>query len=91
MSTDSDKPPIARAEGVTASERYLKTLCDRSFLSMWSYPGLFVKKTSNGLVRGRELCDLFVAFDNNLLIFSDRTSQFGPAETLELSLEQAKN
>lgn len=52
---------------------------------MWTYPGLFVKKTSGGLVRGRELCDLFVAFDNNLLIFSDKTSRFGPVSDLELS------
>jgi hypothetical protein len=32
---------VTRSDGVTPSERYLKRLCDRSFLSLWSYPGIF--------------------------------------------------
>jgi hypothetical protein len=34
----------SRSEGVTDAERYLKKLCERSFLSMWSYVGVFNDK-----------------------------------------------
>lgn len=85
MRTGPRTPPIIRSEGLTDSERYLKQLCDRSFLSMWSYPGLFVKKTMRGVVRGRELCDLFVVFEDNVIIFSDKTCEFGSTGELELS------
>lgn len=33
--------PIQRVEGVTPAERYLSYLCDRSFLSLWSYAGVY--------------------------------------------------
>src|ERR1017187_2939087 len=36
----ADPPPINPAVGGTASERYLGELCKRSFLSLWSYPGI---------------------------------------------------
>src|ERR1019366_6381682 len=36
----ADPPPINPAVGVTASERYLGELCKRSFLFLWSYPGI---------------------------------------------------
>jgi hypothetical protein len=32
---------VKRNEGITAEERYLQRLCDHSFLSLWSYAGLF--------------------------------------------------
>lgn len=84
----SDGPawtPITRSEGVTASEQYLRALCDRTFLSMWSYPRLFVKKITRNVVSGRELCDLLVLFEDTVLIFSDKGSEFGPTAELELS------
>lgn len=85
MSRGSGRPPFTRAEGATASERYLNKLCERSILSMWSHPGLFVKKTIKGVTQGRELCDLFVVFEDTVIIFSDRTCEFGPTADLELS------
>ena len=33
--------PICRSDGVNESERYLKKLCDHSFLSLWSYSSIF--------------------------------------------------
>jgi len=42
--------------GLTQAEKYLGKLCEKSFLSLWSYPGLFRKP-------GTELCDLLVVFD----------------------------
>jgi hypothetical protein len=67
----------ARSEGVTASERYLFRLCERSFLRLWSYSGLYRdqgKTTSNS--DGKELCDVFVVFENHIIIFSDKHCKF---------------
>src|SRR5206468_3220014 len=55
-----------RSAGITPSEKLLAELCDRSFLSLWSYPNLFKKK-------GKELCDLLVLFGNDAVVFSDKS------------------
>jgi hypothetical protein len=55
--------PVQPAEGVTDAERYLAKLCRRSFLSLWSYPGVF--RDQGG---GKEVCDLLVVFDNHIII-----------------------
>lgn len=73
-----------KAEGTTESEKYLMRLCEKSFLSLWSYPNLF---TDNGKSRcgvGKELCDLFVLFDNNVIIFSDKNILFKETENINL-------
>jgi hypothetical protein len=55
--------PIEKAKGVTESERYLSRLCHHSFLSMWSYPGIFRDQGKiGGKGDGKELCDLLVVF-----------------------------
>ena len=65
--------PIVRSEGVNASERYLKKLCDRSFLSLWSYSSVFRDQGRPGQKGdGKEICDLLVVFGNHVLIFSDK-------------------
>lgn len=63
--------PVVRSEGLTPSERYLKRLCDRSFLTLWSHPNLYIDKGT-----GQELCDLLVVFDRHVIIFSDKSCQF---------------
>ena len=68
--------PIERADGITESERYLKRLCDQTFLSLWSYPGVY---SDEGLVKskqGEEVCDLLAVFENHIIIFSDKDCQF---------------
>jgi hypothetical protein len=64
---------IHKADGVTAAEKYLARLCERSFLSLWSYPGMYRDqgKPLNG-GHGKEICDLLVVFDENIIIFSDK-------------------
>jgi hypothetical protein len=72
-----DPPLINPAVGVTASERYLGELCKRSFLSLWSYPGIYRDQgrlASKG--DGKEVCDLLVVFENHIIIFSDKHCQF---------------
>lgn len=70
---------MPRSEGVTDAERYLKKLCDRSFLSMWSYSGIFNDKGT-----GQEVCDLLVVFDNHVIIFSDKDCEFPNTGDIEL-------
>lgn len=68
--------PIERADGITESERYLKRLCDQTFLSLWSYPGVY---SDEGLIKskqGKEVCDLLALFENHIIIFSDKDCQF---------------
>src|SRR5215213_3001984 len=56
---------IVRADGITPAERLLKQLCDRSFLSMWSYSGIYRDQgRPNQKGDGKEVCDLVVVFEN---------------------------
>ena len=70
------KPRVQRADGVTNAERYLKRLCDKTFLSLWSYPSIYRDQGRAGKGDGKELCDLLVVFDNDIIIFSDKLCEF---------------
>lgn len=77
--------PIIRAEGITTAERYLKRLCDRSFLSLWSYSGVYRDQGHLGRAEeGKEVCDLLVVFENHILIFSDKDCTFPESGNLDL-------
>ncbi len=68
---------IVRADGITPAERLLKRLCDRSFLSMWSYSGIYRDQgRPNQKGDGKEVCDLVVVFENHIIIFSDKDCDF---------------
>lgn len=62
---------IIKSQPVTGSERILAKLCEKSFLSLWSFPNVY---TDDGIAKGqgRELCDLLVVFNEHVLIFSDK-------------------
>lgn len=63
----------ARVYSMTDSERYLASLGQRAFLSLWSYPNVYTdegKPADKGV--GKELCDLLVVFGNDIIIFSDK-------------------
>ena len=76
--------PIKRADGVTESECYLKHLCDRTFLSLWSYPGIYRDQDLSKKTEGKEVCDLLVIFENHIIIFSDKDCQFPNSDRLEI-------
>lgn len=68
---------IVRADGITAGERLLKSLADHSFLSMWSYSGIYRDQGRAGNKGdGKEVCDLIVVFENHIIIFSDKDCDF---------------
>jgi hypothetical protein len=75
---------ISKSDPVTASEQYLSDLCSRTFLSLWSYPGIHIDKKGRGK-EGREVCDLLVVCGRHIIIFSDKHCQFKVGDNIELS------
>lgn len=67
-----------KSEGLTASEAVLSDLCEKSFLSLWTYPNLFRKA-------GKELADLIVVFGNDILIFSDKSITYPNTDSPDLN------
>ncbi len=73
MDTTDIQAPIKRRDGITTTERYLKQLSDRSFLSLWSYAGVYRDQLDCPAAKiGKEVCDLLVVFQNHIIIFSDK-------------------
>lgn len=60
----------------TESEAILSQLCQRSFLSLWSYPNPYNDKGLATRKEGKELCDLLVIFGNDVIIFSDKSCAY---------------
>ncbi|XGA79647.1 hypothetical protein OR573_14310 [Halomonas sp. CH40] len=74
-----------KAQGVTASERYLALLGRNTFLSPWCFANLYTdegKKTESG--DGKELCDLLVVFREHVIIFSDKDISFKDTGDLDV-------
>lgn len=68
----------------TSSERYLARIAQRSFLTLWSYPHVFRDQGINSDGVGKEVADLLVVFEDDLLLFSDRACAFPNTGNLEL-------
>lgn len=76
---------VSRSNGINDAERYLQKLCERTFLRLWSYPGVFRDQSSGwGKKGGKEVCDLLVVFGNHILIFSDKKINFPKTGDLDL-------
>jgi hypothetical protein len=73
-----------RPLGITVTERYLNALAERSFLRLWSYPGVYRDQAVTSGAQGKEVCDLLVVFENHVLIFSDKNVEFGASGDLDL-------
>lgn len=56
---------IVKSKGLTPTEKLLASLCENSFLKLWSYPNP-IKDDSH------EFCDLLAVFENHIFIFFDR-------------------
>lgn len=54
--------------GVTATEELLYSLCQNTFLRLWSYANPFKDD-------GKEFCDLIAVFEDHVFIFFDRESR----------------
>jgi hypothetical protein len=75
--------PTLRADGVTRSERTLQRLCERSFLKLWSYVGVYRDQGKRGSGDGKEVCDVMVVFGNDVVLFSDKECAFPDTGDLE--------
>jgi hypothetical protein len=73
---DQLRPPIIKSEGVTASERYLASLAEKSFLNLWSYPSPYRDQKTLGVGDGKELCDLLVVCGQHIIVFSEKTIEW---------------
>ena len=73
------RSPITKSSGSTPAERYLEALCERNFLSLWSYPRPFRNQGGN-----KELCDLLVVMGDDVIVFSDKHCVLKPKSTLEV-------
>ena len=70
--------------GKTPSEQYLAKLCQRSFLSLWSFPNVFTDRGKEKTGIGQELCDLLVVFGNDVIIFSDKSCEYKNTNRLQV-------
>jgi len=77
-------PVVKKQQGVTHSERYLTRLCERSFLSLWSYPGVYRDQGAINGGHGKEVCDLLVVFGDDVILFSDKDCAFPNTGNLDL-------
>jgi hypothetical protein len=71
---------MLKSKGMTESEKYLAKLCEKSFLSLWSYPNVYSDEGKKGNGDGKEICDLLVVFGNDVIIFSDKSCKFSPGD-----------
>lgn len=74
-------PQFPQAEGVNASERFLSTLAKRTFLTFWSFPNLYARHGG----QTKEVCDLFVLFEDHLIVFSDKECAFSATGDIDVS------
>jgi hypothetical protein len=71
--------------GTTGSERLLAKLAKDTFLSLWSYPNVVrAERRPNGGTQGKEIADLLVVFDNDVVLFSDKDCAFGDTGNLQV-------
>ncbi|WP_165322327.1 hypothetical protein [Rhizorhabdus phycosphaerae] len=76
---------INRGEGITASERKLAQLADKTFLRLWSYPNTFNDRTKSTSGGGQEFADLLVVFDKHVLLFSDKEVEWQAHKPIPLA------
>lgn len=70
---------VEKSSGSTATERYLEGLCEKNFLSFWSYPRPFRDQGGN-----KELCDLLVVMGDDVIVFSDKHCVLEPKKSLKI-------
>lgn len=70
---------ISKSQGQTLTEAFLSSLCDNTFLKLWSYANPFKAD-------GKELCDLIAVFENHVFLFFDRESRTLDTSTKDISI-----
>lgn len=63
---------IIRGSGFTQSEEKLIEFADDAFFGLWSYPNVYSDEGYSKNKIGKEVSDLLVIFDKDIIIFSDK-------------------
>lgn len=70
-------PSLTSKHRSNPSEKHLAKLCERSFLSLWSYPHLYRNQSRPGSSpQGKEICDLTAICGHHIILFSDKSCAF---------------
>jgi len=67
---------IIRGSGFTQSEEKLIEFADNAFFGLWSYPNVYSDEGYSKNKIGKEVSDLLVIFDKDIIIFSDKAIAF---------------
>lgn len=67
---------IIKGEGANNSEAKLIKFGSQTFLDLWAYPNIYSDEGITKQRIGKEVCDLLVVFENNVIIFSDKNNFF---------------
>ncbi|MGY3094966.1 YecA family protein [Pantoea eucalypti] len=67
---------ITKGIGFTQSEQKLIEFADNAFFGLWSYPNIYSNEGYSKNKIGKEVCDLLVIFDKDIIIFSDKAIIF---------------
>jgi hypothetical protein len=85
-----DPPPVKYpvrprpSAGSTGSERALARLARETFLSLWSYPNVVRDEPQGKGVIGKEIADLLVVFEDDVVLFSDKDCVFPSTGNLDV-------
>ncbi len=72
--------------GFTDEEVFLNILGANSFLRFWSWPNMFRDQgDTNKNGDGKEICDLTVVFEDNVILFSDKRIEFNTTKDVEVA------
>ncbi|HEG1873650.1 TPA: hypothetical protein SCR74_004635, partial [Citrobacter freundii] len=67
---------IKKGQGINKTEKRLIELANNAFIGLWSYPNVYSDEGYSKNKSGKEVCDLLVVFENNVIIFSDKDIKF---------------
>lgn len=87
MGMIADKPkynPVKKNSASTPAEKFLGQLCEKTFLSLWSYPCVYRKDRNIP----KEVCDLLVIFGDHIFIFSDKDCELQETENVGLDWQR---
>lgn len=76
---------IVKNIGVNPSEEKLINLADNAFLGLWSYANVYSDEGISKNKIGKEVCDLLVVFDKDVVIFSDKSIKFNESAKIDVS------
>lgn len=63
---------INKGQGVNQTEKRLIELANSAFIGLWSYPNVYSDEGLSKNKSGKEVCDLLVVFEDNVILFSVR-------------------